>query len=151
MYVQNRKTWQEERKTTERWLYCARFLESVKNTALVYDSEYRWRRTVSSIPCKTISPSVVLTSPVKFSHPKGDCPVSAYKLSASRTKTSGAHVSTFVICFTTAKHDGTAMDICVPRKIAVATTEQRPSLKTKANNLALERTATDCRTCRWHS
>lgn len=68
---------------------------------------------MSSIPCKTISPSVVLTSPVKFSHPKGDRPVSAYKLSASHTKTSDAHVLNFMICFTTAEADGTAIDVCV--------------------------------------
>lgn len=64
---------------------------TVKNTAMVYHSEYKKGHTVSSISCKTISPSVVLNSLVKFSHPKGDCPVSAYKLSVSPTKTSDAH------------------------------------------------------------
>lgn len=41
-----------------------------------------------------------------------------------------------MICFTTAEADGTVIDICVKNKWKLTTTEQRPSLKTKANKLA---------------
>lgn len=81
----------------------------------MYSSEYRHWHTESNISCKTMSPSAVLNSPVKFSYPKGDCPVSAYKLLMHHTKTSGAHVYGVFPSFKTMMRKVT--EICVKKTL----------------------------------
>lgn len=146
MYVQNRKTWRKNREKNNNKIDVL-YDSLVKNTALMYDSEYRWRHTVSSISCKTISPSVVLNSPVKFSHPKWDCPVSAYKLLVSHTKTSDAHVLSCIICFTVLKPTITARWRKFVSKKGNWRRQQKVWVSTErkqASFLTLERTVTDC-------